>query len=314
MLLSVRSVSKRFPVERGLWGEPTAFVRALEDVTLDVAEGEIVGVVGESGCGKTTLGRCVAGLYEPSSGKVFWDGTDVGSMSPGVKREARRHFQLVFQNPFASLNPRQKVAAILEEPLVVQGVGNAGLRRESARALLEKVGLSASDLEKYPHEFSGGQRQRVGLARALSCDPRLMVLDEPVSSLDVSVQAAILNLLADLNRERKISYLFISHDLQVVGYLSRRILVMYLGRVVEEGETEAVLRGPRHPYTRALLAASRGEKAAVEGEPPSPIHPPEGCAFHTRCPFAEARCTREKQPLLEVGGGRKTACWKWEKL
>ena len=221
---------------------------------------------------------------------------------------------MVFQNPFASLNPRQKVKEALLEPLDVHYLGEPKGRLDYVTELLRKVGLSADDLNKYPHEFSGGQRQRIGLARALVGQPYLIVLDEPVSSLDVSVQASILNLLAQLNREQRISYLFISHDLQVVAYLSDRVLVMYLGRVVEEGNTDQVLQTPRHPYTQILLSASRGNKVAVKGEPPSPVQTPSGCAFHPRCPYAEKRCQEEKQELAQGGQDWKVACWKWDSL
>jgi oligopeptide/dipeptide ABC transporter ATP-binding protein len=221
---------------------------------------------------------------------------------------------MVFQNPFASLNPRQKVKNLLLEPLIVHGLLADSDRLSFVSQLLEEVGLSPSDMEKYPHEFSGGQRQRIGLARALACQPQLIVLDEPVSSLDVSIQASILNLLAQWNRDKKLSYLFISHDLQVVGYLSDRVLVMYLGRVVEEGETSEVLKAPRHPYTQLLLGASDGLKVKVIGEPPSPVLTPSGCAFHPRCPYAEGRCREERQELMGTSGVWRVACWKWDHL
>jgi len=274
----------------------------------------VLGVVGESGCGKSTMGRCAIGLYEPTAGTVEWDGLELSRMTAEQKKAARRRFQMVFQNPFASLNPRQRIGDTLTEPLEVHGLVKAGERTSFAGSLLERVGLPGTDLAKYPHEFSGGQRQRIVLARALACQPDLLILDEPVSSLDVSVQASILNLLSRLNREQKISYVFISHDLQVVGYLSQRVLVMYLGRVVEEGLTEKVLGLPRHPYTQALLAASEGKKLQVAGEPPSPVDVPKGCAFHPRCPFSEKKCQVEPQSLAEVEKGWKTACWKWDQL
>jgi len=314
MLLSIREVTKNFPVARGLLGRPTGFVKAVDKVSLDIEPGQIIGVVGESGCGKSTLGRCVVGLHAPTEGKVLWDGLDPSEMNVSQRREAQRRFQMVFQNPFASLNPRQKVKEVLLEPLEVHELVEQKDRIAFATELLRKVGLSAEDINKYPHEFSGGQRQRIGLARALAGQPRLIVLDEPVSSLDVSVQASILNLLAQLNREQGISYLFISHDLQVVGYLSDKVLVMYLGRVVEEGNTEQVLRTPRHPYTQILLSASRGNKVVVKGEPPSPVQKPSGCAFHPRCPYAEKRCQEAKQELVEDNTGWKVACWKWDRL
>ncbi len=314
MLLSVRKVTKNFPVARGVLGRPTAFVKAVDNVSLDIEPGQIVGVVGESGCGKSTLGRCVVGLHTPTQGAVLWDGHDLSQMNVQERREVQRRFQMVFQNPFASLNPRQKVKEVLFEPLDVHGLIEPKERLGYVTELLRKVGLFADDLNKYPHEFSGGQRQRIGLARALAGQPGLIVLDEPVSSLDVSVQASILNLLAQLNREQRISYLFISHDLQVVGYLSEKVLVMYLGRMVEEGNTDQVLRTPRHPYTQILLSSSRGNKVTVKGEPPSPVQTPSGCAFHPRCPYAEKRCQEEKQELAQGGQDWKVACWKWDRL
>jgi oligopeptide/dipeptide ABC transporter ATP-binding protein len=230
------------------------------------------------------------------------------------RKKLQRKFQMVFQNPYASLNPRQKIEDILLEPLKVHDLLMPGERKAYVEDLLRQVGLSKDDLRKYPHEFSGGQRQRIGLSRVLACQPELIVLDEPVSSLDVSVQASILNLLTRLNHEKKIAYLFISHDLQVVGYLSQRLLVMYMGRVVEEGNTAEVLKKPRHPYTKILLAASEGEEIKIEGEPPNPAQAPAGCAFHPRCAFAEERCRQEKQTLKAGKKDWKVACWKWDRL
>lgn len=314
MLLSVQKIAKHFPVQRGFWGKPTAFVKAVDGVSFDMAPGETVGVVGESGCGKSTLGRCVVGLYEPTGGSVSWDDLEVQKIPVDQRRSYQRKYQMVFQNPFASLNPRQTIKEILLEPLEVHRLLKPVERVEWVKGLLGQMGLSAQDLPKYPHEFSGGQRQRIGLARAMACQPDLIVLDEPVSSLDVSVQASILNLLSQLNREKKISYLFISHDLQVVGYLSRRLLVMYLGRVVEEGEAREVLSKPRHPYTQVLLASSEGRGAKIDGEPPNPAAAPLGCPFHPRCVHVENRCRTENQLLLNDAKGWKTACWKWDRI
>ncbi len=314
MLLSLRKVTKHFPVQRGLWGRPTAFVKAVDMVSLEVGAGQIVGIVGESGCGKSTLGRCAVGLFEPTSGEVLWDDLEIRGLAASQKRAHQRKFQVVFQNPYASLNPRQKIKKILLEPLEVHGLLRPTERLEFVKGLLAQVGLTEEDLSKYPHEFSGGQRQRIGLARAMACQPDMIVLDEPVSSLDVSVQASVLNLLSRLNQEKGIAYLFISHDLQVVGYLSQRLLVMYLGAVVESGKTEEVLRTPRHPYTKALLAASQGRWVMIEGEPPNPAKAPWGCTFHPRCPFAEDRCRQEKQQLLGDDNAWKVACWKWDRL
>jgi oligopeptide/dipeptide ABC transporter ATP-binding protein len=314
MLLSVRKIVKEFPVQRGLLGTPTAFLKAVNDVAFDVEAGEVVGVVGESGCGKSTVGKCIVGLHEPTGGQVLWDDKDLALLEKDQKRTLRREFQMVFQNPFSSLNPRQKIKDVLLEPLEVHGLLKSSERLPFVKELLIQVGLSEADLQKYPHEFSGGQRQRIGIARALACQPRLMVLDEPVSSLDVSVQASILNLLVKLNRDQKIGYLFISHDLQVVGYISHRVLVMYLGKVVEEGRVEQVLQNPKHPYTQVLLKASIGSSMALKGEPPKSVNAPTGCPFSARCAHAEERCLTEKQELQEVENRWRVACWKWHKI
>jgi oligopeptide/dipeptide ABC transporter ATP-binding protein len=313
MLLSVRKIIKEFPIQRGLLGTPTAFLKAVNDVSFDVEAGEVVGVVGESGCGKSTVGKCIVGLHEPTQGQVLWNDKDPVLLEEEEKRALRREFQMVFQNPFSSLNPRQKIKDVLLEPLEVHGLMSSE-RLSFVKELLGQVGLTEADLQKYPHEFSGGQRQRIGIARAMACRASLMVLDEPVSTLDVSVQASILNLLAKLNRDKKISYLFISHDLQVVGYISQRVLVMYLGRVVEEGGVEEVLQKPKHPYTQVLLKASIGSSVALKGELPNPVNAPKGCSFSTRCPYVEERCLAEKQDLQEVDGGWRVACWKWHKI
>lgn len=314
MLLSIQKIAKHFPVQRGLLGRPTVFVKAVDDVSVDIETGQIVGVVGESGCGKSTLGHCAVGLYEPTSGAVWWDGLEGKKLGDLQRRSLQKKFQMVFQNPYASLNPRQRVGDLLREPLEVHDLLGSSERTSFVKALLWQVGLSEGDLKKYPHEFSGGQCQRIGLARALACQPELIVLDEPVSSLDVSVQASILNLLSRLNQEKKIAYLFISHDLQVVGYLSQRVLVMYLGKVVEEGKTDEVLDRPRHPYTRVLLEASEGKGVKIMGEPPNPAQIPSGCSFHPRCAFAEGRCRVEKQELICNENEWKVACWKWDRL
>jgi oligopeptide/dipeptide ABC transporter ATP-binding protein len=314
VLLSVVNLRKEFPISRDLFGAPSAHVRAVDGVSFEVREREIVGLVGESGCGKSTVGKCAVGLLPPTSGSVFWKGESLVGSDPSPLHRLRRKYQLVFQNPFASLNPRQRVKDILGEPLRTQEGRGMGGETETIKVLLEQVGLSANSSEKFPHEFSGGQRQRVALARALALGPDFMVLDEPISSLDVSIQASILNLLARVNVEKGIAYLFISHDLQVVSYLSHRVMVMYLGRIVEEGMTKEVLRQPRHPYTRILLEAARGGKVEVQGEPPSPVKVPSGCAFHPRCPFAEDRCRVESQVLQTKKEGWKVACWKSDHL
>jgi oligopeptide/dipeptide ABC transporter ATP-binding protein len=314
MLLSVRKIVKEFPVQRGLLGTPTAFLKAVNDVSFDVETGEVVGVVGESGCGKSTVGKCIVGLHEPTQGQVLWNDKDLALLKKDEKRDIRREFQMVFQNPFSALNPRQKIKDVLLEPLEVHSLLKLSERLAFVKELMIRVGLSETDLLKYPHEFSGGQRQRIGIARALACQPSLIVLDEPVSSLDVSVQASILNLLVKLNRDQKISYLFISHDLQVVGYISHRVLVMYLGKVVEEGSVEQVLRTPKHPYTQVLLKASKGSSVALKGEPPNPVNTPQGCPFSARCLHVEDRCLAEKQELLEVENRWRVTCWKWREI
>ncbi len=269
-------------------------------------------MVGESGCGKSTLGRCVVGLEKPSEGEVLWEGKSPYNMGRDERMGKNRNYQMVFQNPFASLNPRQRVENLLMEPLEVHGLLEGKNKISWAKEILLRVGLAKEDLDKYPHEFSGGQRQRIGLARALACQPKFIVLDEPVSSLDISVQASILNLLSDLNRERGITFFFISHDLQVVAYLSPKVKVMYLGRIVEQGETEKILSNPRHPYTMSLWRATQNNAVALKGEPPNPVNVPTGCAFHPRCPFAEERCSREAQMLQETETGWSVACWKWD--
>ncbi len=293
---------------------PTDFLKAVNDVSFEVRSGEVVGVVGESGCGKSTVGKCIVGLHEPTQGHVLWNDKDSALLKKDEKRDLRREFQMVFQNPFSSLNPRQKIKDVLLEPLEVHSLLKPSERLAFVKELMIRVGLSETDLLKYPHEFSGGQRQRIGIARALACQPSLIVLDEPVSSLDVSVQASILNLLVKLNQDQKIGYLFISHDLQVVGYISHRVLVMYLGKVVEEGGVEQVLQNPKHPYTRVLLKASKGSSVMLKGEPPNPVNAHRGCPFSARCPHVENRCLAEKQELLEVENRWRVACWKWREI
>ncbi|MHC4390030.1 MAG: ABC transporter ATP-binding protein [Planctomycetota bacterium] len=320
-VLEVSDLAVYFPVAReGLFGGKRT-LRAVDGVSFSVGPGETLGLVGESGCGKTTVGRAILRLTEPTRGDVRFQGESILALRGARLREARRHLQVVFQDPFGSLNPRMSVSAIVEEGLTIHGLGTKAERRRKVGDLLERVGLTAEAGRRFPHEFSGGQRQRIGIARALATEPSFIVCDEAVSALDVSVQAQILNLLKDLQQERGLSYLFISHDLAVVEHLAHRVCVMYLGRVVEEGPAEALYREPRHPYTRALLEAiprehpGRERPAArwrAEGDPPSPIDPPSGCRFRTRCPIAIDRCSEPPIESVEVGPGHHAACLRTE--
>jgi len=292
------------------------FVKAVDGVTLNIAPAETLGLVGESGCGKTTLGRAVVRLVEPTDGRIVLEGEDLTRLKSSALRARRRKFQMIFQDPYGSLNPRATVGNIIGEALDIHRLApNAAARRQRVESLLRDVGLDPSHAQRYPHEFSGGQRQRIGIARALAVEPKLIVCDEPVSSLDVSVQAQIVNLLRDLQQEHGIAYLFVAHDLAVVRHLSRRILVMYLGRIVEAGEARTVCRSPRHPYTQALISAvpvvdpdSKRRRIILAGDVPSPIHPPGGCPFHPRCPVAEPRCQTEVPALREVEPGHWVSC------
>jgi len=315
-LLEVTDLVKHFPLGGGLMTKPTSWVKAVDGVSFSVAKGESFGLVGESGCGKTTLGRLVLRLIDPTAGSVKLDGMDITLLSRSDLRPLRRKMQIIFQDPFSSLDPRMKVEAIVTEPLRAHDRLSRGQRRDKAVALLEKVGLRAGDLDKYPHEFSGGQRQRIGIARSLCVRPRLIVADEPVSALDVSIQAQVINLLEDLRAEFELSYIFISHDLSVVEHMCDRIAVMYLGVIVETAPAEVFSVSPRHPYTRALLAAvplpdPQGQvpPAPLDGDVPSPIDPPAGCAFHTRCQYVHERCRLERPVFAKAGEGHFVACW-----
>ncbi|HEX9048099.1 MAG TPA: oligopeptide/dipeptide ABC transporter ATP-binding protein, partial [Verrucomicrobiae bacterium] len=307
-----------FPVRQtgSLFNRRQDTVKAVDGVSLDIARGETVGLVGESGCGKSTLGRAIMRLVEPTEGEIWLNGENLTLMPQAELRTRRRKFQMVFQDPLASLNPRLTVEDIVGEALDIHGLtANRQARRTRIAELLAAVGLDAAMARRYPHEFSGGQRQRIGIARALAVEPELIVCDEPVSALDVSVQAQIVNLLQDLQQQRGIAYLFIAHDLAVVEHLSHRVLVMYLGKIVEQAEAKELVRAPRHPYTQALISAvpeinvdPKPERSRLSGDVPSPIHPPGGCPFHPRCPIAEARCQKEAPVLRGNPNGHRVAC------
>lgn len=312
-LLEVRNLQKRFPVGGGLWRPPDA-VHAVAGVDLDLEAGETLGIAGESGCGKSTLARLILRLIEPSGGTVHFDGEDLLALNATRLRHRRRDMQIVFQDPYASLNPRMRVGSIVGEGLAVHGLARGAAKRRAVLDVLDRVGLRPDAYDRYPHEFSGGQRQRIGIARAIALRPKFIVLDEPVSALDVSIQAQIVNLLQDLQEEMGVAYLFIAHDLRVVEHISGRVAIMYLGKIVESAERDRLYRAPHHPYTRALLSAvpmvdpdARRERLPVAGEPPSPIAPPAGCAFHPRCPHAEVRC-RVEPPPLQGGPEHRVAC------
>jgi oligopeptide/dipeptide ABC transporter ATP-binding protein len=314
-LLEVARLTKHYPVASGVFGRTRARVHAVDEVSFDIAEGETLGLVGESGCGKSTLGKTVLRLVPPTAGTITWRGKRIDGLDAGAMRAFRRELQAVFQDPYASLNPRMRAEDIVGEPIRNFEESTASDIRERVRTLFEKVGLRADQMRKYPYEFSGGQRQRLGIARALAPKPKLIVCDEPVSALDVSVQAQVINLLVDLQREFGLSYLFVAHDLAVVEHISHRVAVMYLGRIVELASKEALFGNPLHPYTEALLAAvpipdptAKRKRLILAGDVPSPIHPPAGCRFHTRCPYAFDRCRAEEPLLKEPASGHLVAC------
>ncbi len=313
-VLEARALAREYSVARGLFAAP-ASVKALAGVSFTLEAGRTLAVVGESGSGKSTLARLLTLIEKPTSGALLIEGEDVAEANAARRRRLRREVQMVFQNPYGSLNPRQKIGAALEEPLLVNTDLSAAERRDAALAIMEKVGLRPEFRHRYPHMFSGGQRQRIAIARALVLRPKILVLDEPVSALDVSIRAQVLNLLAELQEEFQLAYVFVSHDLSVVRHIADEVMVIYLGHAVELGAREAIFAAPKHPYTRALLSATpiaepgaKMERMILKGEPPSPIDPPKGCAFHPRCPLAFEKCQRET-PRLQAKSGREVACW-----
>ena len=314
-VLRVAGLKKFFPVRRGLLQSVAGHVRAVDGVSFDIQAGETLCLVGESGCGKSTVGKTILRLQEPTAGQIWLGGTEVTTLTEEQMRAHRRQVQMVFQDPYSSLNPRMRVGQIIAEPLENFDIAHGAEKDRQVLALLDKVGLRQDAVARFPFEFSGGQRQRLGIARALALNPRLIVADEPVSALDVSVQAQVLNLLMDLQEEFGLSYLFVSHDLAVVEHIGHRIAVMYLGRIVELAPRERIFAQPQHPYTEALMAAApiaapkaRNARLVIEGDVPSPINPPPGCHFHTRCPHAEARCRVDAPPLQEIAPGHVVAC------
>jgi len=314
-LLEVKNLKKYFPIRGGILSRVVANVKAVEDVSFNIKPGEVVGLVGESGSGKTTVGRTILRLIEPSAGEVLFEGVDVTKLSKASMREYRRKMQIIFQDPFASLNPRMSVGDIIGEAMTIHNLAKGKEREQKVASLLEKVGLSPNHMRRYPHEFSGGQRQRIGIARALAVDPKFIVADEPVSALDVSIQAQVVNLLQDLKEELGLTLLFIAHDLGVVEYISDHVIVMYLGRIMEIAPSKELYANPVHPYTEALLSAVpipdptvKRDRIILQGDIPSPINPPSGCVFRTRCPIATKECAEVVPPLEEVRPGHFKAC------
>ncbi len=322
-ILEVNDLKVHFPLNRNLLGTPRSWAKAVDGVSFRIDEGETLGLVGESGCGKSTVAQAVLRLVEATGGSIMYDGVDLGSLTAAELRSVRRHAQMIFQDPYSSLDPRMKVGAAIREQFYFHGFARGADANAKVDELLEAVGLPRAAAERFPHEFSGGQRQRIAIARALAMDPKFVVCDEPISALDVSVQAQIINLLMDLQKSRGITFLFIAHDLAVVRHISSRVAVMYLGRIVEFAESDALYRQPLHPYTQSLISASpqsdprleRAKKRIVlQGEIPSPLRPPSGCTFHTRCRFARERCRSEQPQLAAAAGGHSVACHFWSEI
>jgi oligopeptide/dipeptide ABC transporter ATP-binding protein len=314
-VLEVVNLKKHFPVKKGVLRRTVGQVYAVDDVSFSIGDSETLGLVGESGCGKSTVARTVLRLIEPTAGSISLDGHDVTRLGKSDMRPYRRQMQMIFQDPFSSLNPRMSAGDIVGEPLLVHGLAHGEEKQAMVGEIFDQVGLRRSQMNAFPHEFSGGQRQRISIARALALNPKLIVADEPVSALDVSIQAQVINLMMDLQREKRLSYLFIAHDLAVVEHISHRIAVMYLGKIVEYADKRTLFTNPLHPYTEALLSAVpvpnpklKREKRILQGDVPSPINPPPGCAFHTRCPYAEARCKVDAPKLVEVSPGHGVSC------
>jgi len=314
-VIEVEGLQKHFPIKKGLLRRNAGYVYAVDEVSFAIARGETLGLVGESGCGKSTVARTVMRLIEPTSGAIKLNGHDITRLGKAAMRPHRRQMQIIFQDPFSSLNPRMSAGDIVGEPLQIHGIANGREKEDQVAALFEQVGLRPQQMNSFPHQFSGGQRQRICIARALALNPQLIVGDEPVSALDVSIQAQVINLMMDLQRQQNLSYLFIAHDLAVVEHISHRIAVMYLGRIVEYADKKTIFTNPLHPYTEALLVAVpipnprlKRRKNHLQGDVPSPVNPPSGCSFHTRCPYAEARCRSERPALREIARGHHVAC------
>jgi oligopeptide transport system ATP-binding protein len=314
-LLEVTHLKKHFPIKGGVFSKTIGYVYAVDDINFTLEKGETLGLVGESGCGKSTTGRTILRLIEPTDGMISFEGQDITHLDKSAMRALRREMQIIFQDPYASLNPRMTVGSIIGEPLEIHKIAKGSEKEERVASLLQKVGLRAEDMRKYPHEFSGGQRQRIGIARALALNPKLIVCDEPVSALDVSIQAQVINLLEDLQAEFGLSYLFIAHNLNVVEHISNRVAVMYLGQIVELASDEELYKNPQHPYTEALLSAVpipdptvKKKRIILEGDVPSPINPPKGCHFHTRCMYKDKICEEVEPEFKDIGGGHWVAC------